>query len=134
MTNDQKPQSLEERLDVVHETTAKISTLIHWLTLPEHVRALLIEAWPVFSDADIALRIGKDVAIVAKWRHQFNLLKAVFELIKSHKNNPAAGTLTSNRELVEAVMHLNDGASSSIIAKAIGHAISEPTIPSRVYR
>ena len=43
MTNAPTSQSPEERLDVVHETTAKVSTLVQWLTLPEHVRAVLIE-------------------------------------------------------------------------------------------
>ena len=99
MTNHPSTQSLEERLEVVHETTSKINTLVHRLTLPEHVRSVLTEAWHVFSEADLAVRIGKDAAIIAKWRQQSSLLTKVFELIKAQ-----------------------------IIAKAIGHAISEPTI------
>ena len=66
MTNHPSTQSLEERLEVVHETTSKINTLVHWLTLPEHVRSVLAEAWHVFSEADLAVRIGKDAAIISK--------------------------------------------------------------------
>ena len=128
MTIEPASLSLEHRLDVVHDTTARISTLVHWLTLPEHVRTVLAEAFGLFSDADLAIRIGKDAAMIAKWRQQAEMLAHVFDLIKTHKNNPAAGTMTANRDLVDAVMSLNEGASSSIIAKALGHAISEPTI------
>ena len=128
MVSESTPESQEARLEEVREATSKLNALIHWLTLPERVREAVEEAFPAFSDDDLGRRIGKDTEIVAKWRLQAVLLAKVFDMIKVRKEQAYPGPLTSNTDLVEAVMQLNRGASSSILAKAIGHSISEATI------
>ena len=95
MTPTPTPENLELQLEEVFKTTAQVSAIVHWLTLPDRTRGILSAALAVYSNSELALRIGKDEALVGKWREQAAQLTLVFDLIRVRLFSD--GTYLTNR-------------------------------------